>query len=221
MRFMFVGFIAIAVLLIFIFILAGTWRYWQAWLFGAMNSIIIGCLFMGFADRTMLISERINSGTNTKWWDKVFWIVYGPMNLAIIIIASLDAGRYHWTPALPASLYVLGYALYLFSNFIHLWAILSNEFYASTVRIQDERGQVVVVNGPYRWIRHPGYLGISLMLLCIAIVLGSLRALIPVFCVWILLILRTYMEDKTLQKELDGYSAYAQKTKYRLLPGIW
>ena len=94
-------------------------------------------------------------------------------------------------------------------------------FFSSVVRLQNDRGQEVVQQGPYRMIRHPGYVAGSLMAISISLVLGSLWGLIPAGAVLILLIIRTYLEDTTLQRELPGYSDYARKVKYRLIPGIW
>jgi protein-S-isoprenylcysteine O-methyltransferase Ste14 len=215
------GFLALSVMITIMLLLAGRIDFWQAWLFATVNLIIILVLFTAFSGMTKLIKERMKPGVGTKRWDKIFWMLYGPMNLMILIIASLDAGRFYWSPNFPAIVYVLAYGVYLLANFIHLWAIVSNDFYTSTVRIQEERGQVVVDKGPYRFIRHPGYLGILLMLLCMALVLGSLYALIPYGVVFLLLIIRTYLEDNTLKEELDGYKAFTKKTRFRLIPGIW
>ena len=218
---MMIGILAVCLLVVILLVIAGRSTYWQAWLFGAVNLVLIIILFARFSQKIGIIRERMHPGTGTKWWDKLFWMIYGPMNLAIIIVAALDAGRFGWSPAFPVYVYIAGYLLYLFANTIHLSAILTNEFYTSTVRLQEERGQVVIKSGPYQYVRHPGYLGITLMLFCIALVLGSLWALIPFGAVFLLLILRTMLEDKTLRDELPGYLEYAQKTRFRLIPGIW
>ncbi|HUV75978.1 MAG TPA: isoprenylcysteine carboxylmethyltransferase family protein [Dehalococcoidales bacterium] len=96
-----------------------------------------------------------------------------------------------------------------------------NRFFSSVVRIQKDRGQEVVQNGPYHSVRHPGYVGGILMAISTSLVLGSLWALIPAGVIFILLVIRTYLEDTTLQKELTGYADYAKKVRFRLLPGIW
>ncbi|MBN2091866.1 hypothetical protein JW964_19780, partial [candidate division KSB1 bacterium] len=168
---MLIGILAICLLVLILLLVAGRSNYWQAWLFGAVNMGIIIILFSVYAEKIGIIRDRMHPGVNTKWWDKLFWMIYGPMNLAIIIVAALDAGRYQWSPRFIPVVYVGGYILYFVANIIHLWAILANEFYTSTVRLQEERGQRVITSGPYRLVRHPGYLGISLMLFCIALVL--------------------------------------------------
>jgi protein-S-isoprenylcysteine O-methyltransferase Ste14 len=218
---MLIGILAVCLLVTILLLIAGRSDYWQAWIFGIVNIIIIIILFSLFTEKIGIIRERMQPGAGTKWWDKIFWMLYGPMNLAIIIVAALDAGRFHWSPDLSIFIYIAGYLLYLFANSFHLWAILTNEFYTSTVRLQHERGQVVIESGPYRVVRHPGYLGITLMLFCIALLLGSLYAMIPFGIVFLLLFLRTMMEDKTLQNELPGYSEFTNKTRYRLIPGVW
>jgi protein-S-isoprenylcysteine O-methyltransferase Ste14 len=220
-RYTLIGILAICLLVVILLVIAGRSDYWQAWVFGFVNMIIMILLFLFFADKIGIIRERMHPGAGTKWWDKLFWALYGPMNLAIIIVAALDAGRFRWSPEFHPAVYLTGYVLYLTANTLHLWAILSNEFYTSTVRLQDDRGQFVIESGPYRLVRHPGYLGIILMLFCIALLLGSLWALVPFGIVLVLLIIRTALEDSTLRHELAGYSDFIQKTRYRLFPGIW
>ena len=109
---------------------------------------------------------------------------------------------------------MLGYA---FSS----WALIVNRFFSGTVRIQTERGHHVVTDGPYRIIRHPGYAGSLLGYVFIPILLDSLWAFIPAVLLIIVMFIRTASEDSTLQTELPGYAEYAEKTRYRLIPGIW
>lgn len=208
-------------MLAYIFVLAGRKDYWQGWIFGIMNLLILAALSLKFPELPELMKERTKPGEKTKWWDRLFWAFFGPMNLAIITIACLDAGRFHWTHDLPLYVYPMGYAVYLLSSALHFWAIRANRFYTSTVSIQKEKGHEVIQQGPYRYVRHPGYVGIALIVICISVVLGSLWALVPAACVVILLVLRTWLEDSTLKRELTGYLSYAQKVRYRLLPKIW
>ena len=112
------------------------------------------------------------------------------------------------------SVMVLGYAVFL-------WAMASNAFFAEGVRIQQERGHTVAAGGPYRYVRHPGYVGAILSQVATPFLLGSAWALIPTVASAALYVVRTYLEDKTLRKELPGYEEYAQRTRYRLLPGVW
>ena len=101
------------------------------------------------------------------------------------------------------------------------WAMWTNRFFSSVVRIQTERGHHVVQEGPYRLIRHPGYVGAILFGLATAVVLGSLWALIPAGLMAMLVVVRTALEDATLKRELAEYAAYACQVKHRLVPGVW
>jgi protein-S-isoprenylcysteine O-methyltransferase Ste14 len=108
-----------------------------------------------------------------------------------------------------------------FSYSFILWAMWTNRFFSSHVRIQTDRGHYVVTDGPYRFVRHPGYAGAIVWVPATALLLGSLYALIPAAITIVLIIIRTYLEDVTLQKELPGYADYARKTRFRLVPRIW
>jgi protein-S-isoprenylcysteine O-methyltransferase Ste14 len=101
------------------------------------------------------------------------------------------------------------------------WAEAVNKFFEPTVRIQVERGHQVIASGPYAIVRHPGYVGGSLLFLAIPLCLGSLWALIPAGLSCLCLVLRTRWEDQTLQAELLGYKDYTQRVCYRLFPGVW
>ncbi len=215
------GFFAFLLMIAMIFIPAGRITYWQGWVFVGTIFLIVLISSIAFVSKTDLIEERMKPGPGTKWWDKVFYAFFIPTFYAVIIIASLDAGRFQWSPLLPVSVYIVGYMSFILSNFIHLWAMWINRFFSSTVRIQTDRKHEVVQDGPYRFVRHPGYVGGILLAISSSLVLGSLWALIPAAFVGILLIIRTYLEDVTLQKELAGYADYAKKVRYRLLPGIW
>jgi protein-S-isoprenylcysteine O-methyltransferase Ste14 len=102
-----------------------------------------------------------------------------------------------------------------------VWAMRSNRFFSSVVRIQKDRGHTVVEGGPYRFIRHPGYAGMSAFILATPLILGSYWAFAPAAATAAVTVLRTAMEDWTLHNELDGYGDYARRVRYRLLPAIW
>jgi protein-S-isoprenylcysteine O-methyltransferase Ste14 len=156
----------------------------------------------------------------TKGWDKVVACFLVPAMVAIFVVAALDDGRFHWFPV-PWWVCLIGYALSLIGIAITIWAEAVNKFFEPTVRIQVERGHKVIDTGPYAFVRHPGYVGGSLTFVGIALSLGSLWALIPAGLSTLLLILRTRWEDQTLQAELAGYQEYAERVRYRLIPGVW
>ncbi|HEY6073427.1 MAG TPA: isoprenylcysteine carboxylmethyltransferase family protein, partial [Anaerolineales bacterium] len=112
-------------------------------------------------------------------------------------------------------------AAVLGNDILLVWAMVSNAFFVATVRIQTDRQQTVSSGGPYRYVRHPGYLGALLLHLGVPFMLNSLWALIPAILIALVLIVRTAMEDQTLHAELPGYKEYAQRVRYRLLPGVW
>lgn len=101
------------------------------------------------------------------------------------------------------------------------YALIENRFFSGMVRIQADRGHQVVSSGPYRWMRHPGYAGALFTFLASPVFLDSRLAFIPAVLLAIVLIIRTYLEDRTLQEELAGYCEYARRVRYRLVPGIW
>ena len=209
------------VFMIIIFVSAGRLTYWQGWVYCGASLVLFLTSSVSFVNKTDVVEERAKPGPGIKWWDKVFFAFYLPMYLAVYSVACLDAGRFGWSPPLPAVVYVLGYLALFLAHYLVMWAMWVNTFFSSTVRIQSDRGHTVVQDGPYRLIRHPGYVGAIIMPTCFSLVLGSLWGLIPSGIIAVLLIIRTYLEDMTLQKELPGYAAYAEKVRYRLVPGIW
>ena len=215
------GFISLLFIIVFIFLLAGRLTYWQGWVFSIVMVLLVLIQLIAFADKTDLARERFKPGPGTKWWDKVLLALYGPLFFAIVIIACLDAGRFVWSPKLPLVVYVISYIAFIFSVYLYSWAMWVNKWFSSTVRIQTDRDQQVVQGGPYRYVRHPGYVAGILLAISTSLVLGSLWGLIPAVMVVVLLIFRTYLEDITLQKELLGYFNYTKKVRYRLVPLVW
>ena len=135
-------------------------------------------------------------------------------------MAGLDT-RYGWSPRLLPGLQVGALAAAALGNLLSIWATAVNRFYGRFVRIQRERGHVVISDGPYRYIRHPGYVGQIIFSLASALALGSLWALIPGGLFAALLVLRTALEDRTLQEELEGYREYTRRVPDRLIPHVW
>jgi len=215
------AFLKLASFLALVFLLSGRLDYWQGWVFIGIALSASVVIFIVFRDRAALFKERMKPGPGMKWWDKIFWVFNIIFYFALLIIAPLDAGRYLWSPELPVYLYVLGYIAHIFGYYFILWAMWTNDYFSSVVRIQKDRGQKVIQEGPYKYIRHPGYVAAFFIAPSTALILGSLWALIPGILWNIAIIIRTYLEDKTLQKELEGYKEYTKKVKYRLIPGIW
>jgi protein-S-isoprenylcysteine O-methyltransferase Ste14 len=156
-----------------------------------------------------------------KPWDKVYFVLSTPLWFVMVIVAALDAGRYGWGPNVPTAVVVAGALFYALGQSLFLWAKAVNRFFSAVVRIQTERGQTVCRDGPYRFVRHPGYLSGVLFGPAGPLVLGSFWALIPAVLAALLLVVRTALEDKTLQAELPGYRDYARDVRFKLIPGVW
>ena len=207
-----------------LFVSAGRWDWLEGWIYVGL------ALFSTFLSRLLmarknpgLISERAHSvsAENVKSWDKwlmPYNVVFGP--LLVFITAGLNE-RWDWAPALPFWLELLGIPVLIAGVMIATWAMIVNPFFSGTVRIQKERGHLVIESGPYRQVRHPGYLGGILGYLAMPLMLGSIWAYIPVAAGILMTALRTHLEDKYLILELPGYEEYTHRTRYRLIPGIW
>ena len=167
-----------------------------------------------------LMAERGQPRENVKDWDRVLTSLIAFPILALLIVAGLDE-RFGWSPQLAVAIHLIGLAFIALGQGLFTWAMASNIFFSTAVRIQNDRGQTVASGGPYRYARHPGYVGMIVSLFATALALGSLWALVPAGLASCLLVVRTALEDKTLLEELDGYKEYARQTRYRLLPGVW
>jgi protein-S-isoprenylcysteine O-methyltransferase Ste14 len=167
-----------------------------------------------------LIAERGQIKEDTKSWDKVLGILLITPTLGTLIVAGLDK-RFGWSLPLAVVVHLVALIFYALAQGLFTWAMASNKFFSGTVRIQKERGHTVASGGPYRYVRHPGYVSYIASWIATSLALGSLWALIPAGLVMGLMVVRTALEDKTLQAELDGYKDYAARVRYRWLPGVW
>jgi len=163
-------------------------------------------------------AQRRRKGT--KHFDKVFWALYFPLLFIQPAVAGLDVARFGWS-SMPFGFAYAGAIAFILAIVLMAWVLCVNPFAEATVRIQRDRGQTVVMSGPYRFVRHPMYDGSFLMYLGMPLVLGSLGALILGVAIVALMIWRTSREDQTLRQELPGYEEFTRRTRYRLLPGVW
>jgi len=192
--------------------------------------IFFGASFMHYTVSTavqyklnpeLLVHRLKRKREGSKLWDEILMRVSNLMVLiAIPVMAGLDIGRFHWS-GLDVQFIVLGFVFFIVSTILLNWAMAVNPHFEPTVRIQKDRGHKVISSGPYRIVRHPGYLAGILYTLSIPLIMGSVFTFIPVGIYAILYMIRTTLEDRTLHKELDGYSEYAKKVKHKLIPGIW
>jgi len=213
--------LGVVFIFLLIFIPPGRLNYWQGWLYLGLNVGSLVATYVVLRHKTDLVQERLKAGPGIKSWDRVYWVLSTPLWFIMVIIAALDAGRFHWGPRVPTAVVVVGAVLYALCQALFLWAKAVNRFFSAVVRIQTDRGQTVCQEGPYRFVRHPGYLSGIIFGPAGPLVLGSFWALIPAVLSAILLIVRTALEDKTLQAELPGYADYARQVRFRLIPGVW
>lgn len=197
---------------------AGRLDWPNAWILLGL-SLAAGVAFIAGRDPE-LAAERRNVKAG-KSWDKLLvgiTVLFGPM--AVWITAGLEY-RLHWSDGMSSLAFAAGMAAALLAAALIAWAMRSNKFFSSVVRIQKDRGHTVVDGGPYRFIRHPGYAGSAVFILVTPLILGSYWGLLPAAATALVMVFRTMMEDLALHHELDGYADYARKVRYRLLPAIW
>lgn len=210
----------LAIIGAFLFGAAGRIDWLMGWAYLAIltaSSIIIIVL----GDREMLLVRAGREKGTTKWDSFLapysFLLFWPGAN----VVAALDYGRFHWSPTIPLPVQLIALIPFTLGLAFAAWAMVANKFFAKFVAIQTEREHVVITTGPYAYVRHPGYTGSILAFITLPIALGSLWALLPAAAGLSLFIVRTFLEDRTLQKGLEGYAEYAQKVPWRLIPHIW
>ncbi len=205
------------------FAAAGRWRDGRAWTYFAAGAFYYLLAISGVLARSPRFIEIVNARgghhKGTKGWDKAIGGLLALMYLVLPLTAGLDA-RFGWS-ALPRACLAPGILLFVLSGMLGHWAMLANPFFEKTARIQDDRGHRVATGGPYRFVRHPGYLAFIAMAFALPLGVGSAWALAAAGVNAALVVARTALEDRMLHRELPGYAEYARRTRYRLLPGLW
>lgn len=204
-------------------LISGVWTWLEAWVYAVISTAGF-ILSRGLAAKRHpdILQERARSMElqDAKAWDRILAPVMALGSVVILVVAGFDK-LYGWSPPFSPFIKILALIVILLGYALGAWALMENRFFSGVVRIQTDRGHQVVTTGPYRFVRHPGYVGVLWTYLALPLFLDSLWALIPAVLTLAASILRTALEDKTLQAELHGYKEYAQRTKYRLFPGIW
>jgi protein-S-isoprenylcysteine O-methyltransferase Ste14 len=204
-----------------LFLGSGYLHWTAAWIYLGISllGILINATFL-LRTKPEMVAER-GKPKEMKGWDK---LVSGLMALTqyllLPLVAALDL-RFGWTREYSKIWQGLGGLVYAGGLGLTSWAMIANAYFSTAVRIQSDRGQTVCSTGPYHYVRHPGYVGFISSALGMAILLGSLWALIPAILSCVLIIIRTALEDRMLQAELPGYNEYCQEVKYRIIPGVW
>jgi protein-S-isoprenylcysteine O-methyltransferase Ste14 len=199
------------------------WNWWEAWVYAAIS-------ILGFAISRALAARR-NPGIlaerakfleheNAESWDRLLSPLVGLGGGLIPVVVGLDA-LFGWSPEFSMMVKILSLFGILAGYAISSYALIENAFFSGMVRIQKDRGHRVVSSGPYRWVRHPGYAGALITYYATPLFLDSLWAFIPTIILTVILIIRTHLEDATLQERLEGYRDYAKRVRHRILPGIW
>jgi len=199
------------------------WDWWEAWAYALIG--IFGFAisrFLAGRKNPGLLRERAQytQHEDAASWDKVLSPLVGLGGGLIPLVAGLDA-LWGWSPSFGAPVKILALVLIVLGYVIGSLALIANTFFSGMVRIQTERGHHVISSGPYAVVRHPGYSGALITFLATPFLLDSAWALIPAIALTIVLIIRTKLEDDTLQEQLNGYKEYAARVRYRLLPGVW
>ena len=213
--------LGLAVMGVTLFWAAGKLAWWPGW--AALTVMLAWSLAMALVilrTNPSLLAERLGPRVGAKRWDTTIMSLLGLAQLARYILAGLDQ-RHGWTGGFPAAVQIAALALCALGYTLFVWATASNAFFTQIVRIQPERGHTVATGGPYRYVRHPGYAGAILFELAVSVLFASWWSLIASALGAVLLLIRTALEDRTLQAELAGYTDYARQVRYRLLPGIW
>ncbi len=216
-RFVLGTFIPVALLLI----AAGRWDWIEAWIYLGVLAVCVSFnLSVLLPHHPEVLEERMQHEKGLRTWDKALAAVTSVFWVAVLVIAGFDQ-RWQWSPAMAFWLSLGAVLVFVLGDLLFLWAMSVNKFFSKFVRIQKGRGHQVVTAGPYRHVRHPGYVGWMMMNLAPPVILGSWWALIPAALAVCGMIVRTALEDRTLQNELAGYKEYAQRVRYKLLPGVW
>jgi len=204
-------------------LLSWHWDWWEAWVY-ALSGVLSFAISRVLVARRHpdLIAERARfmQHEDAKPWDKALAPLLGFGGGSVLLVAGLDA-LFDWSPPFSLPVRILAFVIIVAGYVLGSYALIENRFFSGMVRIQTDRSHQVVSSGPYRWIRHPGYAGALLTYLATPLFLDSGWSFLPTVFITILLIIRTALEDRTLQKELPGYAEYARRVQYRLLPGIW
>jgi protein-S-isoprenylcysteine O-methyltransferase Ste14 len=220
-RFVLGQLVSIAFTGLVIFLSAGRIDWWAAW-----AVILVWLVWFAAEDFVILrinpglLQERLAPPKEAKVWDRAILSIIRLLELARYILAGLDQ-RNGWTVDFPWQAQLVALFFCLACTALFAWAMASNPFFSQVVRLQADRGHSVASGGPYRYVRHPSYVAMILFELALSSLLASWWAIIVGGLCSILFILRTALEDRTLQAELPGYPAYAQRVRYRLVPGIW
>jgi protein-S-isoprenylcysteine O-methyltransferase Ste14 len=216
-------FVVVALFSFLPLIVSGRWDWWEGWAYAIifLGGYLLTRGLLAWRNPDLVV-ERVTAGAgkDVKSWDRVLAPLMALGGFLISLVAGLDV-RFGVSQPFGLQIQLAALVVIIAAYAFGTWALIENRYFSSMVRIQTDRGHSVISSGPYRWVRHPGYAGTVVIYLAIPFFLNSVWALIPAVLLVIVSVVRTYLEDKVLQEELDGYKDYARQVRCRLVPGIW
>ena len=199
-----------------LFLSVGRWNLLRVWVYlGVYGALAVSGQLTVSRE---LVKERFRLA---RQHTSLFVVAVKLVFWAHVIVAGLDIGRYRWSDSVPVPLGIVGMCGVASGGVLLVWSMAVNRFFVQYVRVQPERGHHVVAAGPYRYLRHPGYLGLICGTFCSGLALGSWLSVVPAVVFVALLVGRTAGEDRFLHEKLDGYAAFAAGVRHRLVPGLW
>lgn len=183
-----------------------------------VSQILLSLLSLGVLDPDLL-RERARPAGNDL--DKESIPILVALMVVQLFVTARDVGKWHVACYIPAIVQLSAFVLQIVGWLGMIWAMHVNRFFSSAIRLQEDRGQIVITTGPYAWMRHPGYVFASCAIVCQGIALGSWLSLVPAALFVAVLVKRTVLEEEMLMADLPGYTDYTQSVQYRWIPGIW
>ena len=207
-----------------LFVLAGDWRWIEGWVYSVIFLLMsFGTMLYLYFHDPALLKERFGSPIQEtqKRWDKVLLTLFFVEFIVWFALMPLDARRFSWSPVFPSWIRALGALLQIVATYIVFAAMRENTFAAPVVKMQKERGQKVISTGLYAIVRHPMYAGATLLFISGPLLLGSLVGLALALLLIATIAARAVGEEAMLKQELEGYSNYMRKVKWRMIPYVF
>jgi protein-S-isoprenylcysteine O-methyltransferase Ste14 len=203
-----------------LFLAAGRINFGEGWAFlGQYMDLIILNSALFLPNDQVLIAESSRALAKTKGWDRTLLILYGAFGISVLAVAGLDR-RLGWSSETVWTIKALGWFVMVAAYLLFTWTLASTKF-SSVQGGHFERGYGMDVQGPYRYVRHPGYIAIIVYALAAPVMFNAWTAYIPAGFLTAVIVARTLLEDHLLLRQQAGYAFYAHLVRYRLLPGVW
>ena len=214
--------LAFAIMAVIFFGTAGTLNWPEAWAYILLQLLISTAMtaWLKQHDPELMKSRMSFLKPTLQNRDKLFAMLCILLFIPYLLLPGLDAVRYGWS-AIPLPVQLAGFAGFLWSMWLIFRTMQENSFASPIVEVQKERGHKVIDTGPYAYVRHPMYSGFIVYMICLPLALGSLWTILIAILISLSLLIRIFFEEKTLHAELEGYTAYCECVRFRLVPGVW